>query len=279
MRYTRGEVRVPPEKAEETRTALLLERLPGWEENGEGEALSFVFYCPMTEELGARKAAVEGRLHATVAWSVVDDEDWAHAWKRFWKPLRIGRRLVVKPTWEPFEPSAGDIVIELDPGMAFGSGTHETTRMCMLWLEDVLEEGERVLDVGTGSGILAVTAARLGAREVIAVDNDPVAVRTALENVTLNRVADRVRVENSDLTAVIASDERFDVIVANIVADAIIGLAPRVAPLLEEGGRFVASGIIVERVSEVRVALDEAGLVRQDWRPDGEWASVCAAAD
>lgn len=276
MRYMRGETTALAAQAEDARTALLLEDLRGWEEHDAEGATQFVFYCPLTDDLDARRAAIEARLGRVVAWSTVDEEDWAHAWKRFWKPQRIGRHIVVKPTWETFVPEPDDIVIELDPGMAFGTGTHATTRMCLEWLEQLVEAGQRVLDVGTGSGILVVTALRLGAGEALGIDNDPVAVRTARENIVLNGVADRARIAEGDLIDAVMEHERFELVIANIVADAIIALAPQVIPYLSEGGAFVASGIIIERVSEVRVALDAAGLVEQEWRPDGEWASVCA---
>ena len=276
MEWLRGETAADIDGAEDVRTRLLLAGLKGWEEHDGPGQVCFVFYCARTDDLEARVAEVEGHLAAPVRWSGVDDEDWAHAWKRFWKPQRIGQRLVVKPTWETFEAAPDDVVIELDPGMAFGTGTHATTRMCLEWLEQLVRGGERVLDVGTGSGLLSVAAARLGAREVLAVDNDPIATRTAAENVVLNQVAERVRVDDSALTAAVPAGARYDIVVANIVADAILALAPAIIGLLEEGACFVASGIIRERVDGVRGALEALGFAHQEWREDGEWASVSA---
>lgn len=289
MKWLRGDTRVGAAMAEDTRTGLLLEDVRGWEEHEEGNHLRFVFYLPPSELSEERARSVENRLapglretadqdeHAgAIAWSWVDDEDWAHAWKRFWKPQRIGRRLVVKPTWEPYPVQEGDVVVELDPGMAFGTGTHATTWMCMEWLETVVNGGERVLDVGTGSGILSISALLLGASSAVAVDNDPIAVRTASENAALNGVGDRMQIAASDLVEALDATDRFDIIVANIVADAIIALAPRLAPHRAPHAPFVASGIIVERVEDVRAALEAAGMRQQEWRTEGEWASVCS---
>lgn len=276
MKYLRGEVEVDAERAEDVRTALLMAGLPGWEEHDQEARLRFDFYCAVTDDVEERKRSVEEKLGMPATWTAVDDEDWAHAWKRFWKPQRIGRRLVVKPTWEPYEAQSDDLVIELDPGMAFGTGTHATTRMCMEWLETTVGGGEEVLDLGTGSGILSITAVLLGSHNAVALDNDPVAVRTARENVVLNHVEDRVRVDESDGTQVLESHHFFDIIVANIVADAIIGMSQNVAAHLAPGGSFIGSGIIIERVDSVREALIGAALTNQEWHTDGEWASVHA---
>ncbi len=306
MRYLCGETVVPRAEAEELRTRFLLADLAGWEEHdtadvsllGEVRAVDeslaparqdlsgtirFVFYCPIANGVEERCAVLETASVWPVTWSHVDDEDWAHAWKRFWKPQRIGTHLVVRPSWETYVAEPGDVVLELDPGMAFGTGTHATTRMCMEWLESLLKGGENVLDVGTGSGILSLVALKLGASHVLAVDVDPVAVRTASENLTRNGVAEHAFVTQADGLAALDRAMRYDVVVANIVADAILHLlADRasqgtgIVGFLAEGGSFVASGIILERVADVRTGLDEAGLTTQTWRTDGEWASVCA---
>lgn len=201
----------------------------------------------------------------------VDEEAWADAWKAYFKPLRVGERFVVKPSWEAWEAAPEDLVIEIDPGMAFGSGSHESTRLCLQLLERSVQPGERVLDWGTGSGILAIGAARLGAREVVAVDLDPVAVRVAGENAERNGFAAQVRTMVASIEAVPA-DPPFDRVIANIVADPIIGGAAEIAAHLRAGGRAIVSGIIDRREAEVVAALEGAGLRlletlrEEDWR-------------
>lgn len=202
----------------------------------------------------------------------VADEDWSENWKKYYKPFRIGSHLVVKPTWEPYEAQEGDQIIELDPGMAFGTGTHETTHMCMQLLEKHLRPGMRVMDVGTGSGILAIAAARLGAREVLAIDIDPNAVKVAKENVALNHVEDAVRVVVGDLCKSEAMP--CDLAVANIVADAICMLAGPLTRHLQKGRLLICSGIIREREQDVRDAAARAGYTLFDRIEMGEWVAL-----
>lgn len=202
----------------------------------------------------------------------VADEDWSENWKKYYKPFRIGSHLVVKPTWEPYEAQEGDQIIELDPGMAFGTGTHETTHMCMQLLEKHLRPGMRVMDVGTGSGILAIAAARLGAREVLAIDIDPNAVKVAKENVALNHVEDAVRVVVGDLCKSEAMP--CDLAVANIVADAICMLAGPLTRHLQKGRLLICSGIIREREQDVRDAAAQAGYTLFDRIEMGEWVAL-----
>jgi ribosomal protein L11 methyltransferase len=202
----------------------------------------------------------------------VEESDWADAWKQYFKPQRIGRRIVVKPTWETFDPAPDDLILQIDPGMAFGTGLHATTRLCLRALEDVVSPGAQVADVGTGSGILAVGAALLGAGRVEAVDVDPLAVRIARENVTLNGVADVVQVEEADAPPV----GPFDVVVANILADVILGMAPALRDALRPGGVLVASGIIDTRAGDVEHGLEAAGFAAVELRSEGEWAALTA---
>lgn len=204
----------------------------------------------------------------------VKEEDWAEVWKRFYKPFRAGRSLVVKPTWEPYEAQAGDRIIEIDPGMAFGSGTHETTSMCLGFLEDYLTPGARVIDVGTGSGILAIGAALLGAREVLAIDIDPVAVKVAAENVAHNGLEGCITCVQGNLLDQRA--ERCDLCVANIIADVICGFAAPLKDHITPGGLFVCSGIIREREQDVLAALEQAGYALIEERKKGEWVAMIA---
>ena len=206
--------------------------------------------------------------------SAVADDDWAENWKRYYKPFRIGKRLIVKPTWEPYEPESRDLVIEMDPGMAFGTGTHETTNMCMILLEEYLEKGMRVMDVGTGSGILAIAAAKLGASEVLALDIDPDAVKVAQENIQRNGVEKSTRAVKGDMVRGEAID--CDLVVANIVAGAISVLAEPVKRYLREGGYFVCSGIIKEREQDVLDSFAETNYAVIDRQEQGEWVALCA---
>lgn len=212
----------------------------------------------------------------TLELSDVADEDWAENWKQYYKPFRVGSRLVVKPSWEPYAPKADDLVVELDPGMAFGTGTHETTHMCMELLETYLQPGMRVMDVGTGSGILAIAAAKLGAPAVLAVDIDPAAVKVATENVDHNAVQGQVRVVQGDL--VNGETMPCDLAVANIVADAIRMLCGPLTRHLQPGGLFVCSGIIREREADVQAALDAAGYLPVGRLTQGEWVALCVRA-
>ena len=202
----------------------------------------------------------------------VEEADWANAWKQFFKPQRIGERLVVKPTWEPWEAEPGDVVIHIDPGMAFGTGLHATTRLCLRALETRVTPGAHVADVGTGSGILAVAAALLGAARVSAVDVDPLAVRIARENVDLNAVHGVVDVAEADAPP----RGTFDIVVANILADVILGMAPALLSALPPGGLLIASGIIDSRAEDVRRGLQASGFAVEATASEGEWAAIFA---
>ena len=201
----------------------------------------------------------------------VSDDTWTDIWKKYCKPFRAGRHLVIKPTWEPYEPGPGDRVIEIDPGMAFGSGTHETTWMCLALLEDVVSGGEEVIDVGTGSGILAIGAALLGAAHVLAVDIDPDAVKVAAENVSSNHVAGTVTVQQGDLLERVSAV--CDICVANIISDVIIAFAAPLIDHIRPGGLFICSGIVSSRSEEVHSALKAAGyeILRRETK--GEWTA------
>ena len=196
------------------------------------------------------------------------EEDWATAWKAYFKPIRIGKNFLIKPTWEQVDILTGDIVLELDPGMAFGTGTHPTTTLCLKTLEHIVKPGQIVFDLGTGSGILAIAAAKLGA-QVDAVDLDSVAIKVAQENVDLNRVNDRVRVLRGDLGTVLTGQA--DVVIANIIADVILMLLPDLKRLLRQDGEFLASGIIEHRAVDVEEGLKEAGFEIVECVEDSGW--------
>lgn len=202
----------------------------------------------------------------------VADEDWSENWKKYYKPFRVGKQLVVKPTWEPYALQPDDVLIELDPGMAFGTGTHETTHMCMELAEKYLTSGMRVMDVGTGSGILAIAAAKLGATEVLAIDIDPDAVKVAKENIAHNHVEQSVRAVVGDLVKSEAMP--CELALANIVADAICMLAEPLTRHLTENGLLVCSGIIREREDDVLRAAKEAGYMLVDRLTMGEWVAL-----
>ncbi|OAT82300.1 50S ribosomal protein L11 methyltransferase [Desulfotomaculum copahuensis] len=238
-------------------------------------------YLPVDGRLEERLARLRQTL--TALWPVaarglktrlLDEQDWANAWRAYYKPVPVGRSLVVKPSWEEYRVDPGRHVIELDPGMAFGCGTHPTTVMCLELLEETVASGETVIDVGTGSGILAVAAALLGAGRVTAVDNDPVAVAAARENIIRNGVQGIVTAKQGDLLA--GEWEPAGLVAANIVADVIIRLAPAAAMLLKPGGLFIVSGIIRDREAQVRWALAAAGLSVSRERRGGEWVALAA---
>jgi ribosomal protein L11 methyltransferase len=209
-----------------------------------------------------------------LSFSTVEDEDWATSWKAYYKPEKVGSRVVIKPTWEEYTPESGDLVVELDPGMAFGTGTHPTTVMCILALEENIKGGEKVFDVGTGSGVLAIVAAMLGAADITAVDLDETAVRVAAENVEYNDVSDRIRVREGNLLDVV--EGKANVVVANIIADIIIMACPDVYVALEPEGLFIASGIIEERFEEVKTALEVAGFKIATSTHQEGWVAVQA---
>lgn len=205
----------------------------------------------------------------------VDDQDWAEAWKAHYHTTRIGRRFVVRPVWEDYTPEAGDLVIALDPGMAFGTGTHATTRLCLMSMEDLMRPGLSVLDLGCGSGILAIGAVLLGAAHVTAVDIDPVAADITRENAEANGVADRITAMHGSLESMRTSARRFDVLLANILARIIIEMCDHgLGDIVRPGGVAIFSGIITEQVTDVSAALNRAGYRVTAVRTEGDWVSI-----
>ena len=203
---------------------------------------------------------------------VKPETDWSDEWKQYFHVTRVGKHIVVKPSWESYEPEAEDIVLELDPGMAFGTGTHPTTVLVLEALEKMVHPDTTVFDVGTGSGILAMTAAKLGAKTIKAVDIDGVAVRTAKENIAKAGLADRIEVKQGDLLH--GTEGKADVIVANILADIIILLLPDIPGKLKEGGLFFASGIIEDYQQAVTEAAEKVGLRVKEVTRIKDWVGL-----
>lgn len=201
------------------------------------------------------------------------EEDWANTWKQYYKPSKVGEKIVVKPIWEEYTPKNGELVVDLDPGMAFGTGTHETTKMCIQALERYVKEDSTVFDVGCGSGILAIAAAKLGSKLAVGVDLDPVAVESSIENVKYNNL-DNIEILHGNLVEVI--DGKADIVVANILAEIICILADDVKRVIKEGGIFITSGIIHDRVDMVCEKLEATGFEVVEKNKDGEWNCIVA---
>lgn len=205
----------------------------------------------------------------------VNEEDWENNWKEYYKPTKIGERIVVKPTWEEYSQKENEIIVELDPGMAFGTGTHETTRLCVRALEKYVKDDSVVFDIGTGSGILAIAAAKLKARKVVGVDLDPVAVDSAKQNAGINNL-NNIEVLHGNLIDVV--EGKADIVVANILADIIKILTEDVKSVLVDGGYFISSGIILDRKDDVVAKLEECGFKVEEIDVDGEWCCIIAKA-
>ncbi len=252
-----------------------------------------IFYMESDENLNDKIAAVRqmlsglseadtdkkyGRLELEI--DKVNEEDWANNWKKYFKPLEVGKKILIQPEWEPFDGETDRIVFQVNPGLTFGTGTHNSTKLCICELEKFVNEETRVLDIGCGSGILSIISLMLGAPDAVAVDIDPNSVHTAYDNAKMNKVdLNRYKVYSGDvLTDSKLLDQigqtRYDVIVANIVADVIIALLPLVGKLIKENGTFICSGIIHERLDDVTRAMKDNGIAVSDINKDGEWASV-----
>jgi ribosomal protein L11 methyltransferase len=253
-------------------------------------------YVPARDTRAARAAVTQartalGHLQAfglrpigELETRVVHEADWAEAWKAHFPVLRVGQRLVIRPTWRRHRRRAGDVVLALDPGMAFGTGLHPTTRLCLAEIERLADEGllatgsaadgsARVLDVGIGSGILAIAAGLLGAGELVGVDPDPIAVEAATANARRNGLARRIRVRGGSLPT---GEPVFDVVVANLIASLLVALAADLRDELRPAGVLLASGIFVDREGEMRAAFEEAGLSVTGRSAEGDWVALRA---
>ena len=224
------------------------------------------------------RAAAE-KLEIKMDINGVNEEDWATSWKAYYKPVHIGEKMVIVPMWEKYEPKPHEIIVRMDPGMAFGTGTHETTRLVVGLLEKYTNKGCRMLDVGTGSGILAICAAKLGAGECKAYDIDPVAVRVAKENVKDND-CDNIECDTSDLLhGVDLTGGQYDLVCANIVADIIIRMTPDIGRYMKDDAILIASGIITERADEVVDAVVAHGLRIKERLTDNGWCALVIEKD
>ena len=216
----------------------------------------------------------------TVTTSLHDDSEWKDNWKEYFKPSRVSGRILVCPTWEEYELSAeekaaGVRILRIDPGMAFGTGTHETTSLCLKAMEKYLAPGMSVLDVGCGSGILAIAADLLGAGDVLGIEIDPVAVDVARENLELNGCGENVRVIEGDLTKGV--DYKADIVVANLMADLVEMLSPDVRRHMKPGAKYISSGIIDEKLEEVAEAVKACGFEIEEIKEDGMWRAIIAS--
>lgn len=252
-----------------------------------GEDVKVTGYYPVDERLGDVIAHIRSELNRIANLKLdmplgklemqtqsLANEDWAESWKKCFKPIRLGEHIVIRPGWTQYDAQPGDKVIEIDPGLAFGTGTHETTGMCAALIEKYVRPGQRVIDIGTGTGILAIAAAHMGAREVLATDLDAVAVRVAAQNAGINGFGEVITARCGDLLDVV--DVSGDVVIANIIADVIVMLARPVRERIVDGGVFICSGIAVERREDVRRALLDADYELLDEPVKGEWAAFAA---
>ena len=261
-----------------------LEPAEGWAEDSIGRPRQHAIfgYFPKDRRADHRCKVLEDRLSGLkesfavryrLSYKELDEEDWAEGWKAFFKPQKIGKKIVVKPTWSKYRAEAGDMVLELDPGMAFGTGTHPTTALCIQLIEDYLNQGDRFLDVGTGSGILMIAAFRLGAGFVSGLDKDPVAVEIAAANLELNGVDLRkFSLRTGHLLSGIR--EQFDFIAANIFTHVILELLDNLHQALVKGGIFVCSGIFEKNENLVTAAMKRMGFEILEIRARDEWAAI-----
>lgn len=258
-----------------------------WAENaaaGPGRHAVTGFF-PENHQKKNRKSLLKDRLSGLspsvldtfrITCSDVDEEDWSESWKRHFHPVRVTDRIVVRPSWRAYDPGDDEIVIDLDPGMAFGTGTHPTTALCIRMVAALLKKNQSFLDIGTGSGILMIAAAKTGAGKLMGIDCDPVAVAIARKNLLRNHVSESAfTLVEGDLAE--RADRRFDVIAANIVAETICGLIPDIPPILSENGIFIASGIIIEKEEMVIEKLADCGFTIIRRRYCDGWCAIAAS--
>jgi len=280
--WTKLTVKIAPEAAPGIMD-VLLSMARGVEERVAGSQVWLIAYLPGEPEVGRFLARVRERLQAlreaglevgraSITTRRICSRGWEEAWKAGLDVVRVTPRLAVKPTWKDYVPAPGEVVVELDPGMAFGTGHHATTRGCLDALARLVRGGEVVFDIGAGSGILSIAAAKLGARRVVAIEVDELAARIAADNVALNRTAESVAITcGSGLRCVRG---RADIIVANLTAAQITELAPAAAAHLRPGGVFIASGIAADQAAAVRDAVAHAGMTLRESRERDHWVTM-----
>ena len=245
-------------------------------------------YFPINIYAERRKQAILKRFEETFAeredivytidFYDFEEEDYQNSWKKYFYTQKISERFVVKPTWREYEPQEDELVIEIDPGRAFGTGTHPTTSLCIKLMEENIKEGNTVIDVGTGSGILMVAAEKLGAGKIVGTDIDPMAVEVAEENLLLNKVdMEKAKAYAGDLVTVV-QNEKFDVVVANILADVLLILLKDISRVVKKDGLVIFSGIIEDKLEEMKRAVEEVGLEILEVKADKEWRAMLMRA-
>ena len=248
--------------------------------NADRDTVKVSLFVPEDKSFIEYKEYIETRIadlgiDAAISFEGVNEDDWAESWKQYYKPIPLGKVTIV-PAWEKYEAKEGEVIVRMDPGMAFGTGTHETTRLVMRIMQDEIKGGERVLDVGTGSGILSICASKLGAKSCNAYDIDPVAVKVAKENAK-DDGCDNITVGVSDLLAgVDLSGGKYDFCVANIVADIIIRMMPDISDYLKNGAPLILSGIIAPRADEVRESVKKHGFTIIREEQENDWLAIMA---
>lgn len=260
-----------------------LEQIP----DAQGRELEMVIgYLPVDSDLEDKKRSLHEFWHHIkqnapageqyiLSTEVIQEEDWSRTWKARFKPLKITRHLVIKPTWEEYQPAEDELIIELDPGMAFGTGHHASTKLALELIDSLFftqkEKYEQVLDVGTGTGILAMAGALFGARHVAGIDNDPDAVAVAQDNIALNRLAEKVTISGSDLRTL---PSPFDLIIANITHDTLVEMAPLLTDKLKKNGALILAGILRgDQEDSIRTTYENLGIVTQETRTEDEWVA------
>jgi ribosomal protein L11 methyltransferase len=283
--YTEITILTHPEAVEGIADALLEAGASGVVEERRPLHVRLVAYLPKDDELDARVRAIRARFGAlegqglrigpgTIGLRTLEARSWSEAWKDLFQILTVTPGLVIVPSWEEYEAKPGEVVVVLEPGAAFGTGGHATTRLCLRGLVEHMRPGDRVADVGTGSGILAITAAVLGAREVLATDNDRTTLPVAQVNARRNSVSDMMHFTECDLLP--ANAEAFDLIVCNIVAEEVMRLAETLPALLNRGGRVITSGFVTASIPRVEDALSRAGLRTLATPSEEGWAACIA---